>query len=252
MDFELKGDEIDMTILAIIGFVMMLILVLLLLKNTYTPNVIFVMLPTVAALLCGTTVTQLGQFVTDGLKAILSTATLMIFAIMFFSIMKEAGVFKVVVNFILGFLHNSVRSVLVITIIIAAICSLDGNAYATILVTVPAMLPIYDLMKIDRRALFMCIAIGVGATGITPWGGSLLRAVAVTHTDPIALYQSLIPIQGVIIVLGLLAAHFLAKLEIKKGAGATTEEFDSFKKNGVEKYLEDQDKIITQKRLLFY
>lgn len=241
-----------MSMIAIIGFSMMILLVLLLLRNTYTPNFIFVILPTVAALLCGTTITQLGQFVTEGLKAILSTATLMIFAIIFFSIMKEAGVFRIIVNFVLGFLHNSVRSVLIITIIIAAICSLDGNAYATILVTIPAMLPMYDLMKIDLRALFLCIAIGVGATGITPWGGSLLRAVAVTHTDPIALYRSLIPIQGVIVILGLVAAHFLAKFEIKKGAGVTSGEFESFKRSNEGKYIKDQDKIIKQKRLLFY
>lgn len=218
-----------MSILAIAGFIMMIALIIILLKNILTPNVVFVILPTVAALICGFSVNQLGIFVGDGLKSILSTVTLLTFSIMFFSLMKDVGVFNVIVKYVLKLLNNNVRSVLIATIVISSICSLDGNAYATLLVTVPALLPIYDKMRISRKTLFLCIVIGVGATGVTPWGGSLLRAVAVTHADPVALYRSLIPIQVVIVILGIIVAHFMAKIETKNGAGMSDEEFREFK-----------------------
>lgn len=51
---------------------------------------------------------------------------------------------------------------------IASICSLDGNAYATLLVTVPALLPIYEKMNISKKTLLLLITVGVGVTGITP------------------------------------------------------------------------------------
>ncbi|MFP3121896.1 SLC13 family permease [Ectobacillus funiculus] len=227
-----------MSILVITGFIMMIALVYILLKGLLTPNVVFVLLPTIAAIICGFSISDISNFVGKGLTSVLNTATLLAFAIIFFTIMKEVGVFNVIVKFILRFLNKSVYSVLIISVVIAAICSLDGNAYATILVTVPALLPIYDKMKISRKSLFLCIAIGVGATGVTPWGGSLLRAVAVTHVDPIELYHSLIPIQIVIFVAGLIVAYFVAKMEIKRGAGITLEEFTTFKKEHIEQNLD--------------
>ncbi|MGG4484180.1 SLC13 family permease [Paenibacillus illinoisensis] len=226
-----------MSLLAISGFIMMIVLVFVLLRNLLTPNVVFVVLPTIAAIVCGYSLKEIGGFVGDGLVSVLNTATLLAFAIIFFTIMKEVGVFNVIVKFIMRFLNNSVFSVLVVSLIIAAICSLDGNAYATLLVTVPALMPIYDQMKISRKSLFLCVVIGVGATGVTPWGGSLLRAVAVTHVDPIALYYSLLPIQGVILVLGIICLYFVSKIETRNGAGISDADFKTFKTTHIEQNL---------------
>jgi len=139
--------------------------------------------------------------------------------------MKEAGVFDVIVRFILRFVTPSTFSVLLATLVIASICSLDGNAYATLLVTVPALLPIYEKMNISRKTLLLLVTVGVGVTGITPWGGSLNRAIAVTHLDILDVYYKLIPLQAILFVLGVILCWFMARIENRSGSGISSEAF---------------------------
>jgi CitMHS family citrate-Mg2+:H+ or citrate-Ca2+:H+ symporter len=214
-----------MSLMLITGIVMFIILTWCLLKNKFPPSVLFIVLPTVAALVCGFGFKELGEYVASGLKSVVGTATLVAFSAMFFTLMKEAGVFDVIVRFILRFVTQSTFSVLLATLVIASVCSLDGNAYATLLVTVPALLPIYEKMNISRKTLLMLVTVGVGVTGITPWGGSLNRAIAVTHLDILEVYYKLIPLQVVLFVLGVVLCWYMARVENRSGSGISKEAF---------------------------
>lgn len=214
-----------MSLMLITGIVMFILLTWGLLKNVFPPGVLFIVLPTVAALVCGFGFKELGEYVAQGLKSVVGTATLVAFSAMFFTLMKEAGVFDVIVRFILRFIRPSTFSVLLATLVIASICSLDGNAYATLLVTVPALLPIYEKMNISKKTLLLLITVGVGVTGITPWGGSLNRAIAVTHLDILDVYYRLIPLQAVLFLLGVILCWVMAKREDRSGSGISREAF---------------------------
>lgn len=214
-----------MSLMLITGICMFIILTWCLLKNKFPPSVLFIVLPTVAALVCGFGFKELGEYVASGLKSVVGTATLVAFSAMFFTLMKEAGVFDVIVRFILRFVTQSTFSVLLATLVIASVCSLDGNAYATLLVTVPALLPIYEKMNISRKTLLMLVTVGVGVTGITPWGGSLNRAIAVTHLDILEVYYKLIPLQVVLFVLGVVLCWYMARVENRSGSGISKEAF---------------------------
>lgn len=214
-----------MSLMLITGIVMFIILTWCLLKNTLPPSILFILFPTIAALICGFGFKDLGEYVAQGLKSVVGTATLVAFSAMFFTLMKEAGVFDVIVRFILRFVTASTFSILLATLVIASICSLDGNAYATLLVTVPALLPIYEKMNISRKTLLLLVTVGVGVTGITPWGGSLNRAIAVTHLDILEVYYQLIPLQAILFVLGVLLCWFMARVENRSGSGISSEAF---------------------------
>lgn len=210
----------------ITGIIMFIVLTWCLLKNTFPPGILFILLPTLAALICGFGFKELGEYVTLGLKSVVGTATLVAFSAMFFTLMKEAGVFDVIVRFILRFVTPSTFSVLLATLVIASVCSLDGNAYATLLVTVPALLPIYEKMNISKKTLLLLVTVGVGVTGITPWGGSLNRAIAVTHLDILEVYYKLIPLQAVLFVLGVVLCWYMARVENRSGSGISPEAFN--------------------------
>ncbi len=214
-----------MSLMLITGIVMFILLTWGLLKSVFPPGVLFIVLPTVAALVCGFGFKELGEYVAQGLKSVVGTATLVAFSAMFFTLMKEAGVFDVIVRFILRFISPSTFSVLLATLVIASVCSLDGNAYATLLVTVPALLPIYEKMNISKKTLLLLITVGVGVTGITPWGGSLNRAIAVTHLDILDVYYRLIPLQAVLFLLGVILCWVMAKREDRSGSGISREAF---------------------------
>lgn len=214
-----------MSLMLMTGIVMFVVLTWCLLKNTFPPSILFILLPTAAALICGFGFKPLGEYVALGLKSVVGTATLVAFSAMFFTLMKEAGVFDVIVRFILRFVTASTFSVLLATLVIASVCSLDGNAYATLLVTVPALLPIYEKMNISRKTLLLLVTVGVGVTGITPWGGSLNRAIAVTHLDILQVYYRLLPLQAVLFVLGVILCAYMAWRENRSGSGISPEAF---------------------------
>lgn len=218
-----------MTLMLITGISMFIVLTWCLLKNILPPGILFILLPTISALICGFGFKELGEYVAQGLKSVVGTATLVAFSAMFFTLMKEAGVFDVIVRFILRFVTPSTFSVLLATLVIASICSLDGNAYATLLVTVPALLPLYEKMNISKKTLLLLVTVGVGVTGITPWGGSLNRAIAVTHLDILTVYYQLLPLQAVLFLLGIMLCWFMARVENRSGSGITPDAFQQMR-----------------------
>jgi len=80
---------------------MFVILTWCLLKNIFPPSILFIVLPTAAALVCGFGFKELGDYVAQGLKSVVGTATLVAFSAMFFTLMKEAGVFDPALHYAL-------------------------------------------------------------------------------------------------------------------------------------------------------
>ena len=84
-----------------LGFTLMLTIVTLILMRRITPLVAFVTLPVIACVMAGFGLGEIGKFITEGLKAVAPTATLFIFAILYFGVMRERGLFAPLVNFLL-------------------------------------------------------------------------------------------------------------------------------------------------------
>ena len=107
------------------------------------------------------------------------------------------------------------------TAIIAIIAHLDGSAAATLLITVPAMLPIYRRLGMRSQTLLTIIAVSIGVMNLLPWGGPTVRAATVIGMDPTDLWRQIIPIQILGVVLALSIAVILGLRE-KKYALAST------------------------------
>jgi CitMHS family citrate-Mg2+:H+ or citrate-Ca2+:H+ symporter len=59
----------------------------------------------------------------------------------------------------------------------------------------------------------------MGVMNLLPWGGPTLRAATVIKVDAGEIWQSILPMQGVGIVLAFIVSFIVAKMEIKRGAG---------------------------------
>ena len=163
-----------------------------------------VIIPTIAAFLVGTNINDLSAYVTDGMDSIKSNAFMFIFSILFFGIMSDVGVFDALVDKLAAWAADNPVKITVSTALIATIAHLDGSAAATLLITVPAMLPIYRKMGMRSQTLLTVIAASVGVMNLLPWGGPTVRAATVIGMDPTDLWRELIPIQilGVFLSLG--------------------------------------------------
>lgn len=214
---------------AALGFIMLAIIVVLLISNKTSIIPVFGIIPILAALVLGYGLKDIQGFMNEGFQSVLNTIILFSFAVMFFSLLSDVGMFDVIVNRVMKYLGNNVLAVLYIACFVTMISHLDGSGATTALVTIPTMLPIFKKMKMRPVCIVFVMTLMSGAMNITPWCASMLRITSVTGLDAQALWRYLAPVQAFAIVGGLLLMFPIAAIERKNGAGMTDEEFAELK-----------------------
>ena len=212
---------------ATIGFIMVIAIVALLLKGKMSPIVVLIMIPTIAALIMGYGIGEVGGFIKEGVSKTTSNAILFIFSVVFFGVMSDVGVFDIIVNFLVKKAGANVVSITVATAVIAIIAHLDGSTATTVLISIPSMWPIYKRMKIRPQVLLCIVASAMGVMNLLPWGGPTARTATVLGMDATELWHMLIPIQILGCVVTILLAAVLGTLEKRRGAGLTGEASDT-------------------------
>jgi len=206
-------------LLAIVGFLMIIIIVWALMQSKANPVPIFCVVPVICALVCGFNPAQIFEFVKKGVTTTWSTAVLFIFSIVYFSMMSDVGLFDPMVNWLVKKAGNNIVMVTVATACIAIVAHLDGALASTLLITIPAMLPVYK--KLHMRPIVICVIIGAAMSimNLLPWGGPVARTGVILKLDVNALWQELLPLQGVGVIICLLFAAYMGVVEKRRGAG---------------------------------
>lgn len=205
---------------ALVGFIMIIAIVVLLLKGKMSPIVVLTIIPTIAALILGFGPIEVARFIKDGIGTTTSNGILFIFSVIYFGVMSDTGMFDVIVNGLVKVAGKSVIAVTVATAIIATIAHMDGTTATTVLITIPAMYPVYKRMNIDTRILVCLTGACMGVMNLLPWGGPVARAATVLQMDANELWRVLIPIQILGFFANIVVAVLLGMLAIKQGAGA--------------------------------
>jgi CitMHS family citrate-Mg2+:H+ or citrate-Ca2+:H+ symporter len=206
-------------VLAIIGFLMVVVIIYCLMESKATPAPIFVITPIVAAFAAGFSFPEVAKFIQSGVAITMPIAVLFIFSIIYFSVMSDVGLFDPFVNFLVKKAGNNVVAITVTTALVATIAHLDGALASTLLVTIPAMLPLYKRLNIRPLVLLVIIGAAMSIMNLLPWGGPVARTAAITKTDITQLWHSLIPLQVVGMGLVIAFAAFMGVIEKKRGAG---------------------------------
>lgn len=205
---------------ALIGFLMIALIVILLLKGKMSPIVVLALIPAAAALILGHGPQEVAGFIKDGIGTTTSNGILFIFFVIYFGVMSDTGMFDVIVNFLIRRAGNNVIAVTVATAIIATIAHLDGTTATTVLITIPALYPVYKAMNIDGKILLCLTGACMGVMNLLPWGGPVARAATVLAMDANELWHILIPVQIIGLIFNIVLAVLLGMLAIRQGAGA--------------------------------
>lgn len=205
--------------LALIGFAMIGVIIFLLLQEKLHPAVVFVIVPVVAALLAGAGMADLAKFVKFGVEKTTSVAVLFIFSITYFCVMNDTGMFDKMVDVLTRKAGNNVVLVTVATTVIAIIGHLDGALASTILITCPAMLPVYRRLNMRPVVMLVCLGAAMSIMNLVPWGGPTARVAAITGMDVQLLWTKMLPVQAIGLVIALLFAAYMGVVEKRRGAG---------------------------------
>ena len=200
--------------LALLGFLTVVVLLVVIMSKKMNPVVALIVIPIIFGLIGGFGF-ELPKFILEGIKSIAPTGTMFIFAILFFGILTDAGTFQPIIDKILAKVGKDPVKITVGTAILAMLVHLDGSGAVTFLVTVPAMLPLYNALGMRKTTLATVVALGVGVMNILPWGGPTLRAATSLKMPVTDLFNPLlIPfLSGIIFVL--IVAFYLGKQEKK-------------------------------------
>ncbi|WP_277203184.1 CitMHS family transporter [Veillonella seminalis] len=205
--------------LGFLGLLMIVIIVWALIQSKTNPVPIFVIVPIIAAVIAGFGPEDIFKFIQTGVSKTWSTAVLFIFSIVYFSLMSDVGLFDPMVNYLAKKAGNNIMLVTIATAMIAVIGHLDGALASTLLITIPAMLPIYKKLHIRPVVLVCIIGAAMSIMNLVPWGGPVARTGVVLNADVNALWQELIPLQGVGLVILLVFATYMGMVEKRRGAG---------------------------------
>lgn len=205
--------------LAVLGFGMIGVIIFLLIQEKLHPAVVFVIVPVIAAVLAGTDIVELGKFVTSGVTKTMSVAVLFIFSITYFCVMNDAGMFDKMVDTLTRKAGNNVVLVTVATTVIAIIGHLDGALASTILITCPAMLPVYRRLNMRPVVMLACIGAAMSIMNLVPWGGPTARVGAITGVDVRDLWVAMLPVQAIGLAITLGFAVYMGIVEKRRGAG---------------------------------
>jgi CitMHS family citrate-Mg2+:H+ or citrate-Ca2+:H+ symporter len=200
--------------LALLGLLTIVILLAVIITKRMSPLVALIVIPIIAALLGGFGLGT-SKFIISGIQNIAPVATMFVFAILFFGVMGDAGLFDPIINRVLKAVGASPPRILMGTALLALLIHLDGSGAVCFLITIPAMLPIYERLKMDKRLLCLMVSMAAGINYL-PWTGPTLRAAAAFKVPVTEVFTPLVIPQIVGLVYMFTVAYLLGKREARR------------------------------------
>lgn len=135
----------------------------------------------------------MGKMMLDGILRVAPTGIMITFAIFYFGLMLEVGMFAPLVERLIRIVKGDPLKVVLATAFLTVAVALDGDGATTFMITISAMLPIYQRLNMSRLVLSGTICLAAGVMNIIPWGGPTARAMAVLQVDSLTLFNPVIP-----------------------------------------------------------
>ncbi|SFN56129.1 citrate-Mg2+:H+ or citrate-Ca2+:H+ symporter, CitMHS family [Chryseobacterium oleae] len=198
--------------LTFLGFVMILIFMVLIMNKKMTPLTALVIVPVTVALFAGFG-PELGEMMKNGVKEIALTGVMLIFAILYFSLMIDTGLFEPLVNIILKAVGDNPIKTTIGTAVLTALVSLDGDGSSTYLIVVAAMLPLYKKQGMNPLILTCIIMLAGQIMNILPWGGPTARVMSSLKLGHTEIFVPMIPIMAIGILWVIFVAYILGRRE---------------------------------------
>jgi CitMHS family citrate-Mg2+:H+ or citrate-Ca2+:H+ symporter len=210
--------------LATLGVFTIVGLIAAILSKRVAPMVALIAFPVIASLCAGFGL-QTGKFMLAGIEAISGVIGMFVFAILFFGVMTDAGMLRPLIAWLLRVVGRRPSRIVPGTALLALLVHLDGSGAVTFLVTIPAVLPLYEELGIDRRIL-ACVASMAAGVNFLPWTGPMLRSSAALHIPVASIFEPMIAVQAVGLIFVFTIAVVLGRREERRlgtdvGAKAT-------------------------------
>lgn len=203
---------------AALGFATIATFLVLTLTRRVSVLLCLVLIPIAFGLLGGFA-DDLGGFIATGLLTVAPVAIMIAFAVLYFSLMVDVGLFDPIIRTVLRWAGGDPMKITVGTAVVTLLVALDGDGASTFLITVSAFLPIYKRLGMRPLVLTGVVALAAGVMNMIPWGGPTVRAMAALDLESSDVFLPVVPAMAVGIVWVLFAAFIIGRKERARIAG---------------------------------
>ncbi|MGE1114937.1 CitMHS family transporter [Priestia megaterium] len=198
--------------LSLLGFGMIATFLFLVISKRLSVVVAFIFVAILFGIIGGFSA-HMGDMMMNGILKVAPTAIMIVFAILYFGLMIDVGLFDPMISRVLNIVKGDPLKVVMATAVITMLVSLDGDGSSTFLITVSALLPLYIKLGMNRLILACVISLSAGVMNMIPWGGPLVRAAASLQLEVSDLFNPLIPAMAAGLMWTLFSAYLLGKRE---------------------------------------
>ncbi|MBC3476670.1 CitMHS family transporter [Pseudomonas taiwanensis] len=233
-----------------LGLMMIATFTFLIMTNRMSTITALTLVPVFFALLGGFGL-QVPEMMLNGMKKVAPAAAFLLFALLFFATMIDAGLFDPLIKKILKWVKCDPVKIAVGTSVLTLSVALDGDGVTTFLIVTTAMLPLYRQARMHPATLATIATISFSVmSGMTPWGGPAARAMSVLNVSQAEYFGPFLPTMILACAWVILVAYILGRLErrgILKGGVVGNSEFAN-----AAVFEDDPERIALQRPRLYW
>lgn len=178
--------------LTLLAYGMVVTFMALIMTRRLSPLTALVLVPVAFALLGGFRA-ELGPMMLEGIGKLAPTGVMLLFAILYFAIMIDAGLFEPFVARVVRLVQGDPVRVVAGSAALALLVSLDGDGSTTYMITTAAMLPLYHRLQLRPLVLACVTMLASGVMNLLPWGGPTARAASALGVPVDAVFLPMLP-----------------------------------------------------------
>src|SRR5258708_17013214 len=184
-------------------------------KDRVSAFVALVVVPLVFGVFAGHGL-DLGPMAVAGVVKLAPAAVIVLSAVLYFSVMIDAGLFDPLVRRVMAAVRGDPMRVAVGSALVSLLVSLDGDGATTALVVITAFLPLYRRLGMNPLIIAVLLGSANSVINIVPWGGPTGRVASALGVDVSAVFVPLLPAMAMGIITTLGFAWFLGRGERRR------------------------------------
>lgn len=199
------------SLLVLLGILTIAALLAAIMLNRMSPIAALILMPVAAALIGGFG-TSTASFMVRGIAEIAPVAGMFVFAILYFGVLTDAGLLEPLLRNVIRFAGSRPSLIVPASALLALLVHLDGSGAVCFLVVIPALLPLYERLGMDRRILACATSLAAGVN-VLPWTGPTLRASAALKIPVMEIFRPMVGVQAAGLLFAFAICFWLGRRE---------------------------------------
>lgn len=159
---------------------------------------------------------DLGGMMISGVIDTAPTAVMLVFALLYFLVMFECGLFEPFIRKILAVVGDDPVKIVVGTAVLIMIAGFDGDGATCVLITISSMYPIYRRVGINPLIIALLLGVINPILNWMPWGGPAARAAVSLKIDITDIVVPMLPTFFLSLAATLVFAYILGRSERRR------------------------------------